>query len=275
MISRRRAPLVVPRYEQIGDRKGGASPIGKLTQKQAQALSKRFGVPVHVCMRYTAPRAQAVVEELARDHSRRVLLLPLYPHWSGSTTGSSVRDFTRAAKEAKLVASVRLVQRWGSHPGYVNLLAQTCQDATSGKDGHLVLSAHSLPEKYVRRGDPYPKEVQETARLVETRLTGSFASVRQGFQSAVGPVKWIGPQTGSHIEELAKAGASHVTLAPLGFVSDHIETLYDLDILYKSQAEGLGLKVSRARSFNDDPRFIDVLADLAQGPSSKVEPWTA
>lgn len=276
LISRRRAPLVVPRYKQIGDGRGGASPIGKLTDRQARALTGRLGIPVHVCMRYTPPRAQAVAEELANDHARRILLLPLYPHWSGSTTGSSVRDFTRAAKNAKLSASARLVQRWGSHPGYVQLLAQTCLEAASEpKRGHLVLSAHSLPEKYVRRGDPYPKEIEETAKLVEGRLSNAFASVRQGFQSAVGPVKWIGPQTGTHIETLAKEGASHLTLAPLGFVSDHIETLYDLDILYTRQAEALGLKVTRARSFNDDPRFIEVLADLAQGPSSKVDPWTA
>lgn len=276
LIARRRTPGVLPRYAAIGDGKGGASPIGMWTARQARALSSRLALPVHVCMRYSAPRVEAVVAELAADHSRRVLLLPLYPHWSGSTTGSSVRDFVRAAGAARLAATASLVRSWESHPGYLDLLAATCLEATPTPAGaHLVLSAHSLPEKYALRGDPYPVQVQETARQVASRLAGAFASVRQGFQSAVGPVKWLGPQTGEHLQALAGEGARHVTLAPLGFVSDHIETLYDLDRLYTQQAQALGMEVRRARSFNDDPRFIEVLADLAQGPSAQVAPWTA
>ncbi|HEX2066214.1 MAG TPA: ferrochelatase [Candidatus Thermoplasmatota archaeon] len=112
LVSRRRAPKVIPRYEAIGEGRGAASPIGRWTARQARALADRLAAPVHVCMRYTPPRAQAVVQELAADHSRRVLLLPLYPHWSGSTTGSSVRDFARAAKAARLDATASLVRSW-------------------------------------------------------------------------------------------------------------------------------------------------------------------
>lgn len=275
-IARRRAPHVRPRYEQIGAGDGRASPILDLTRRQADGLARRLGVPVHVCMRYVPPRADEVVRALQADGARRVLLLPLYPHWSGSTTGSSLRDFARAAHRAGLEAEVHLVRDWGDHPTYVDVLAATCRetadaaDATGG-DLHLVLSAHSLPEKYVRRGDPYRYQVERTTALLRGRLDGSFASIRQGFQSAVGPVKWIGPETQQHIDRLARAGADAVALAPLGFVTDHIETLYDIDSRYRDQAEAHGMAVHRVPSLNDRPDFLDCLADLARGPTETLE----
>lgn len=276
-VARRRAPKVAGRYEAIGGGGGRASPIGELTRRQADGLAERLGVPVHVCMRYSAPGADEAVAALRRAGAQRVLLLPLYPHRSGSTTGSSVRDFLRAARAGGLDAELRVVASWGDHPSYIDVVARTCEEAAAGlhSQSHLVLSAHSLPEKYIRRGDPYRDQVHQTVRLLHERLNGAFASVRQGFQSAVGPAKWIGPETEEHIDALARDGAAAVALAPLGFVTDHIETLYDIDRKYTPQAERLGMAVHRVPSLNDRPDFLDALAEVcADARPLEVDAWT-
>lgn len=276
-IAKRRAHLVKPRYDQIGDGKGGASPILRHTRAQAQALSQRLRIPVHMAMRCSPPRAERVVQDLRASGARRVLLLPLYPHWSGTTTGSALKDFAAACKRQGLKAAVRFIRSWGSHPEYVELLAAMCQEAAPPRQSaHLLLSAHGLPEKYIRNGDPYRKEVEATEHLLKDRLGDTFASVRLGFQSAIGPVKWIGPTTDEQITALAAENASAVALCPLGFVTDHIETLYDLDILYKGQAEARGMNVRRVAAFNDDPRFITLLEHLTTGPTKilEVAAWT-
>jgi ferrochelatase len=135
-----------------------------------------------------------------------------------------------------------------------------------------VLSPHSLPERYVRRGDPYLREVQSTVARLTGRLGPTFASVRLGFQSQVGPATWLRPTTGEVLERVARDGGKAVTLCPLGFVSDHIETLHDLDLLYRAQAVSSGMEVFRVAAFNDDPRFIQALAQMAQGPTEPLWP---
>jgi protoporphyrin/coproporphyrin ferrochelatase len=276
-IAKRRVHLVTPRYNEIGDGKGSASPILRHTTAQANALSKRLGIPVHVVMRCSAPRADAAVQELYAAGAKRILVLPLYPHWSGSTTGSAVKDFAASCKKHALKAEIRLVRNWGSHPEYVELLAAMCKEAAPNHGSTaLLLSAHSLPEKYIRQGDPYRREVEATEALLKQRLGPAFASVRLGFQSSVGPVKWIGPTTDEQVTALGAENAAAVALCPLGFVSDHIETLYDLDIHYKAQAEQHGMKVHRVAAFNDDPRFIALLETLCKGPAEPLEvaQWT-
>ncbi|MHB1260449.1 MAG: ferrochelatase [Thermoplasmatota archaeon] len=271
-IARRRVDLVRPRYEQIGGGNGLASPILRHTQSQARSLAAKLGVPVHVAMRCSPPRAVTVVEELKAQGARRLLLIPMYPHWAASTTGSALEDFARACKDQSYNAEIHYIRAWGTHPAYIELLAQTCLESTPDpKSTHLLLSPHSLPEKYIVRGDPYRREVEDTQRLLQERLGDQFASIRLGFQSAVGPVKWIGPTTDEQLQAIIAAGTKSVALCPLGFVSDHIETLYDLDILYRKQAEDHGVKVHRVKAFNDDPRFIELLAGLAQGPTQLLE----
>lgn len=277
-VARRRAPKVRPRYEAMG----GGSPLRRITLEQADALHRLAGVPVHAAMRYTAPWARDVVARLQRDGARSVLLLPLYPHYSLSTTQSSLRDFAAAA--AGLDARVDFVRDWGAHPAYVDLLAQTCEEARkllrerTKDEATLLLSAHGVPERYILEGDTYQAEVEVTARLVQQRLAGSFPRIRHGYQSAVGPVKWIGPDTAAVLDEEAAAGAQALVVAPLGFVSDHIETMYDMDTLYREQARQRGVThYERAPSFNARPEFARVLhavaRDLAQ--PFEVSRWTS
>lgn len=270
-IARKRAPKVRPRYEGIGGGGGQASPIGELTRQQADALADRLGVPVHVCMRYTAPRSGEVVADLVRGGAKRVLLLPLYPQWSGPTTGSAVRDFAAAAQAAGLDADLHMAGPWFDRPEYLDAVAAACREQAD-PETHLVFSAHSLPQKYVRQGDPYRDHIEATAQGVEERLDGAFASVRLGFQSAVGPMKWLEPETEEHIDELAVAGAKRIALAPLGFVTDHIETLYDLDRKYRGQAEAHGMQVARVPSLNARPDFIDALVAVAGQDAPRMEP---
>jgi protoporphyrin/coproporphyrin ferrochelatase len=277
LIARKRVHLVRPRYERIGDGRGGASPILRHTKAQADALAARLGIPVHLAMRCSPPRADETARAIKAGAARRVLVLPLYPHWSGSTTGSALKDFAGACKRQGVEAELHFVRSWGSHPAYVALLAAMCKEAVAGSPGaHLLLSAHSLPEKYIRNGDPYRKEVEATLELLRTKLDGTFTSVELGFQSRVGPVKWIGPTTDERVAALAAGKAVEVALCPLGFVSDHIETLYDLDVVYRGQIEAHGMKAHRVAAFNDDPRFILLLEELARGPTEALEAraWT-
>lgn len=269
-VAARRAPKVRPRYEAIGGGDGRASPIGDLTRRQAEALSARLGVPVHVAMRYTRPGAAEAVQALQEQGARKVLLLPLYPQWSGPTTGSSLQDFARAA--SGLDAQFCFVRSWADHPAYVDAVAQ-CVEEVPGP-GPVLFSAHSLPVAYVRRGDPYEKEVRSSLEALKGRL--GRTDLILGFQSAVGPGRWLGPETEEHLQALAQLGHEEVALAPLGFVTDHIETLYDLDTKYRQQAESLGLRMRRVPSLNDRPAFIEALAQVCQGPTEafEVKAWT-
>lgn len=273
-VARKRAPKVRPRYEAMGN----GSPLGRITDEQARGLQTRLGVPVHVAMRYTAPWASEVVERLKGDGARRVLLLPLYPHWSLSTTQSSLRDFAAEAKAGGLKAEVSYVRDWGVDEAYLDLVAQTCEEAVKAlrretdEPVHLVFSAHGVPVRYIEEGDTYQAEVEASAARLKARLSGSFASVQHGYQSAVGPVKWIGPDTEGIVRGLGAQGAKALVVAPLGFVSDHIETMYDMDTLYRDVAREAGiLRYARAASFNGRGEFGDVLARIARGPARALE----
>lgn len=279
MIAKRRAPKVAPRYEEMG----GGSPLQRITTEQAEALQKATGVPVHVAMRYTKPWAHEAIRDLQRDHARRVLLLPLYPHYSISTTQSNLKDFARHARAAKLEAEIHYVRDWGTHPAYIDIIARTCLEARErirsrgSAAPDLIFSAHGVPERYVKlEGDTYQREVETTATAARARLASQFRRVEQGYQSGLGPVKWIGPETGSLIARLASEGSAGIVLSPLGFVSDHIETMYDMDTLFAGMAKERGILYERVPSFNASPEFAQVLAQIAAGPTTpfEVPAWT-
>jgi ferrochelatase len=257
------------RYSQIG----GGSPLLAHTTGLARAVEHELatrGEParVHVAMRYSEPSARGVVADLQARRVEHVVLVPLYPHWSYSTTGSAVADFRRAASAAGYRGTVQAVPAWGSAPGYTNLLVSqieaTCARLAEECDGpiHLLLSAHGLPVRYVQRGDPYPAQVRETAASIGAQVSG-FAGWHLGFQSRMGPVRWLGPATDLVLTQLAAMGVAAIVAVPLGFVSDHIETLYDLDILYRQEALALGIQhYRRVPAFNADPIFASIVADL-------------
>jgi protoporphyrin/coproporphyrin ferrochelatase len=265
------------RYAQIG----GGSPLLAHTTSLAHAVECELearGEParVHVAMRYSEPSADTVVADLRARRVEQVVLFPLYPHWSHSTTGSSVADFRRAARASGYRGSIDLVAAWGSDARYTKLLIGEIEDTRAalaaqwGGPVHLLFSAHGLPVRYVVHGDPYPTQVRETAATVGAQVSG-FAGWHLGFQSRMGPVRWLGPSTDHVLGGLAAMGASAIVAVPLGFVSDHIETLYDLDILYREEALALGIRhYRRVPAFNADPRFASMIADLVGEPTARA-----
>jgi protoporphyrin/coproporphyrin ferrochelatase len=265
------------RYTQIG----GGSPLLAHTTSLARAVERELdarGEParVHVAMRYSEPSAATVVADLQARGVAQVVLFPLYPHWSHSTSGSSVTDFRRAASTVNYRGKIELVPTWGSDPRYTRLLVGQIEasrvDLARDWDGpvHLLFSAHGLPVRYVQRGDPYPTQVRHTATSVGMQVSG-FAGWHLGFQSRMGPVRWLGPSTDRVLTQLAGMGAAAIVAVPLGFVSDHIETLYDLDILYRGEALALGIQhYRRVPAFNADPKFASMVADLVSEPTTAV-----
>ncbi len=265
-IARMRASRVVPRYERIG----GRSPLVEITRAQAGALARELrggGGSWHVepAMRYTPPRAAEALARLRERGAERLVVLPLYPQYSEATTGSSLRDLERALEAAGMAELPRAVVRsWHDHPGYAGALAEAVREALEGLSDPVVLfSAHSLPERAVRRGDPYLDHVKATVEAVRERLPP--VRWRLAFQSRTGPVRWIGPGVEETLAALAREGCGAVVVVPVSFVSDHIETLYEIDVEYRALAEGLGIRAfRRAPALNTRPSFIRALADLAR-----------
>ncbi|MHB8584723.1 MAG: ferrochelatase [Thermoplasmatota archaeon] len=271
-IAKRRAPKMAVRYREIG----GGSPLNRITQAQADGLALELGVrgnrrPVLVANRYTAPRPAVVLGALEAMGSPDVTLLTLYPHWSKATTASSERDFLAEAERRSYAGAIDSIDRWGEHPSYISLLAgqirrQVAALATehglAPDDIHVLFTAHGLPQRYVDAGDPYPTEVSATASKAASAAGLRQDGWSQSYQSAVGPVEWLRPYSDEHVRELAAKGVRGIVFVPLGFVSDHIETLYDVDILLIGIARELGVPSTRLPSFNADPWFAATLADV-------------
>ncbi len=258
-------------YAQIG----GGSPLRRITDEQALALREelaRRGIAaeVYVGMRYWHPFTAAAIDRIIRDGITDLIILPLYPQFSISTTGSSCKDFVAQMESRGRLRHLRrrYITRWHTHEGYLAALAhQIAAEIEQFPDPdprriHLLFSAHSVPQSYIAQGDPYLRHTQETVRLVAERL-GNVSPVHLSFQSKVGPVKWLEPATDAKLRELRAAGAEQVLAIPISFVSDHIETLYELDILYQNLADELGIQAyRRVPALNCDPDFIRALADL-------------
>ncbi len=266
-IASRRSPVVAERYRRIG----GGSPIAPITLAQAEALEAELaarGVEarVTVAMRYWKPRAREAAEALAELGADRLVVLPLYPQYSRATTGSSLADLEDALRAAGLHGVPRTVIRsWHDHPAYLDSLAEAVREGLEALPGATVLmSAHSLPQRLIDRGDPYLDQVRGTVAGVLARL--GDVPHRLAFQSRTGPVRWLGPGVEEVLRELAAAGVERVLAVPVSFVSDHIETLHEIDIEYRNLARSLGIReLGRSPSLNTRPSFIRALAGLVQG----------
>jgi len=258
-------------YAQIG----GGSPLRRITEAQGAALRdelKRRGLKarVYVGMRYWHPFTDEAVEQILRDGITQLVVLPLYPQFSISTTGSSLKEFIALAHARGGLRHIRrhYITRWHSHPLYISALAEQIREEMAKfpdpdpRRVHLLFSAHSVPQSYIAEGDPYLRHTQETVRLVSAAL-GETSPAHLSFQSKVGPVKWLEPSTEQKLRELRAAGADQILAIPVSFVSDHIETLYELDILYKQVAEEIGISAyRRVPALNCAPGFINALAEL-------------
>jgi len=269
LIARRRAPEARHNYAAIG----GRSPLLENTEQQARALQAALApdgnYEVFVCMRYWHPLSDAVVAELKRKGYHEVLLLPLYPQFSRTTTGSSVNEFRRACARAGYAPTVRLVRDWPTQPDYlagivecITAEAQKLPDRDPARI-ELLFSAHGLPKKLVERGDPYPRGIEMTYQALRAQL--GFPHTTLCYQSRVGPLEWLRPYTDDVIRAKAATGCTQMLVYPIAFVSDHSETLYELGIQYAELAKQAGIAHYRVvPALNAHPHLIRALADLVR-----------
>jgi ferrochelatase len=263
LISRRRAPVARKIYRQIG----GRSPILEQTRAQAAALEKALGenYRVFVAMRYWHPFSRQTVREVMAWEPGEVVLLPLYPQFSTTTTGSSIKDWCRQARRAGLAAPCRVVQDYPCAPGLIAAqagLIGAALDELQDQPVRLLLSAHGLPKKLIERGDPYQRQIEQTARAVVDALGRPDLDWTVCYQSRVGPLEWIGPATPDEIRRAGREGRA-VVIAPIAFVSEHSETLVELDMDYRKLAREYGVPAyHRVAAVGTAPDFIAALADL-------------
>jgi ferrochelatase len=268
-LARKRAATAKGIYAKIG----GRSPILEQTRAQAAALEKALAMRSSteafrsfVAMRYWHPligEAAAAVQAWAPD---RIILLPLYPQLSTTTTASSVGEWQRTAQAIGLTAPVQAICCYPGEAGFITaaaaLVREAYEPAAASGPTRVLFSAHGLPEKVVRSGDPYPWQVERTARAIVERLAIPGLDWRVCYQSRVGPLKWIGPSTDSEVSRAGEEGKA-VVLFPIAFVSEHSETLVELDIEYHELAHRAGVRAwCRVPTVGTHPAFIGGLADL-------------
>ncbi|HTY63969.1 MAG TPA: ferrochelatase [Acidobacteriota bacterium] len=259
-------------YRQIG----GGSPLRKITENQAAALRDALRIKgentgVYVGMRCWNPTIDEAVERILRDGITQLVLLPLFPQYSVTTTGSCLKYFQGIDEKRGLSARMEIttVTSWFDEPLYIEAMADLIREGLRGFSGggeekiHLLYTAHSIPLSYVEKGDPYLEQTKRSVELINA-LLGNVHPFTLAFQSKVGPVKWLGPSTRDALVRLGQAGNARVLAVPVSFVSDHIETLQEIDIQYKELAAQSGIcEFRRADSLNVHPKFIAALSALS------------
>eukprot|EP01116_Phalansterium_solitarium_P013218 TRINITY_DN3040_c0_g1_i3.p1 TRINITY_DN3040_c0_g1~~TRINITY_DN3040_c0_g1_i3.p1 ORF type:complete len:393 (-),score=98.37 TRINITY_DN3040_c0_g1_i3:1340-2518(-) len=273
-IAARRTPRVKKQYAEIG----GGSPIRRWTEAQGAGMVRLLDVASpftaphahYVAFRYAAPLTDETLMAMKADGVKRVVAFTQYPQYSCSTTGSSLNQLFRRLKALGLENEFEwsLVDRWPTSPALVKVFAKHIREAldtypaAERHDVVLLFSAHSLPMKVVDRGDPYPQEVGATVHAIMEELNFSH-EYRLSYQSKVGPLPWLGPKTLGVLQGLASHKRRNVLVVPVAFTTDHIETLYELDLEYGREARELGLTgYKRVESLNADPDFIQGLATM-------------
>ena len=271
LISTTRSKVVGQHYAEIG----GGSPIRRLTEQQARALQETLRPHLNartiVAMRYWHPDTAEAVAALESEPYDELVLLPLYPHYSFATTRSSLREWDRQYS-AKLKSKsgprppVKLIDHFYDHPDYVAAIVErinsVLQEVPDPENVYLVFSAHGLPMTLVEKGDPYPQHIEQTVQLV--RQLGAWRNPHVlCYQSKVGPQKWLQPSLTGTIERLAKSGVKRMLVIPIAFLTEHIETLHEINIEARAEAEHLGVKdFYLMPALNDSPLLIRALADL-------------
>lgn len=264
LIAKKRAPKVIEEYKLIG----GKSPIGYWTEIQRKKLEEKLNdsgksFEVFVAMRYWKPFTKDVAEQILKTDYEKIFLLPLYPQYSISTTGSSVNEWKRHFRKEN--ANVVLIENYYKNEKYIDAVIERINQALDKfidkSKVYLLFSAHGIPVSYVKKGDPYQKQIEETVELVINR--GRFTNLYSlAYQSKVGPMKWLEPSTEKEIKRLIHLGYKNLLVIPIAFVSDHIETLYELDIEYRKVAEENGIEnYIVSTGLNDSDLFIEALKE--------------
>jgi protoporphyrin/coproporphyrin ferrochelatase len=251
-VSERAVEELTERYRRIG----GRSPLDELTERQRAALERELELPVHVGMKHWRPRIADAVERAIAGGADRLVAVVLAPHYSAlSIAGYRERLETALDGRAELV----FVESWHDVEPFIAVLA----DRVRGTDAHVVFTAHSLPERILAMGDPYKDQLLETSRLVAERAGIDRWSFAFQSESPTGE-PWLGPDILDELTRLRREGVEKVLVCPVGFVSDHLEILWDLDVEARERAAELGLELDRIESLNDDAAFIDALATVVR-----------
>ncbi|HUA59105.1 MAG TPA: ferrochelatase [Verrucomicrobiae bacterium] len=268
LISTRRAKHVAHHYADIG----GRSPIREFTERQAAALEanlrEQFDARVAVAMRYWRPFTDEAIGEMARHAPDELVLLPLYPQYSKTTTGSSLNEWRRRFQPNGWNPRVHIVEEFHRDEAYlaavVEAVNRSLAEFADPADVDMVFSAHSVPVAVVEKGDPYQKQIEDTADLVWQR--GGWPGRRHlCYQSKVGAAKWLSPSMHETVKRLAAEERKRMLVIPISFVSDHVETLHEIDQEHRTQALGLGFTEYRmVPGLNDSPAFIGALAGMVR-----------
>lgn len=282
-IAKKRAPKSMAAYEKIG----GKSPIASITKEQAKKTEEsliKIGLTAlcEPCMRYWHPRTPDVLKSMKEKGIKNIVAISMYPHYSRATTGSSIKECKDLCKELDL--HLNIIESYPDHPLYIAALKDTFLEGMNlmlgnrfppshppsegggwrggmelPSDCAVLYSAHNLPKNFIDEGDPYLNDIKKTIALLEkeTGIKGHLS-----FQSKSGPVTWLEPSTDITLKDLADKGKKRILVVPISFVSDHIETLYEIDLLYGAMMKEMGARLFRTPSLNTRPSFIHFLATI-------------
>ncbi|BFM40167.1 ferrochelatase [Synechocystis sp. LKSZ1] len=270
LISTLRSAKSQKNYEQIG----GGSPLLQITEAQGEALGQKLtemgqNAHIYIGMRYWHPFTEEAMAQIKGDQIQQLVILPLYPHFSISTSGSSFRVLEELWKQDLTLQQLdyTLIPSWYDHPGYLQAMADLIQQELAKfpqpDHVHIFFSAHGVPQSYVdEAGDPYQAEIEACTRLIMKTLNRPNAHTL-AYQSRVGPVEWLKPYTEDALHELGQEGIKDLLVVPISFVSEHIETLQEIDIEYREIAEEAGISnFLRVPALNTHPVFINALAQM-------------
>jgi protoporphyrin/coproporphyrin ferrochelatase len=266
LISNRRAPIAKKIYAELG----GSSPILKLTKEQSNALETKLNqtqeedeYKCFIIMRCWNPRAKDVIKDVQLYSPDEVVLMPLYPQYSAATSGSSVREWKDVCKKNNYHVKTSTICCYPTDQNFINAHTKEITKKTKDlKNFKLIFSAHGLPEKNIKKGDPYQWQVEQSVKKIVENLNDENLDWILSYQSRVGPLKWIGPSTETTIIENSKIG-KHIVLVPIAFVSEHSETLVELDIEYKEIADANGCKnYTRVPALGINEDFIKAMSEL-------------
>jgi ferrochelatase len=266
LISNRRAPVAKKIYEELG----GSSPILKLTKEQSSALEIKLNqrqtedeYKCFIVMRCWNPRAKDVIKDVQLYGPDEIVLMPLYPQYSAATSGSSIKEWKDVCKKNSYNIKTSTICCYPTDQNFINAhTKEIIKKITNLKNFKLIFSAHGLPEKNIKKGDPYQWQVEQSVKKIVESLNDKNLDWTLSYQSRVGPLKWIGPSTEDIIIENSKIG-KHIVLVPIAFVSEHSETLVELDIEYKEIADANGCKnYTRIPALGINEDFIKTMSEL-------------
>lgn len=273
MKGRKPSPEQLERVKERYRLIGGASPLPEITMKQARATEDRLngkGYPFksYVGMRYGHPFIEETLEEILRDGIEEVIAIPMAPFRSRLSTRAYIEEVTRVKSELGKEIEISFVEGWHLNPLFLEAVREKIQEGVmefspeERKKVHLIFTAHSLPKSVVEN-DRYVQDMEESVREVTKKIEPLHWHM--AFQSrGVGPEKWVGPDIESVLSQLSEINVREVLIVPIGFVSDHIEILYDIDILYQEKGKSLGMVMKRSPSLNSSERFIEALANIVE-----------